>query len=39
LVHQRRGMEPKLLEGFCTEERWADWSAQLDLLDAQGSAA
>jgi putative nucleotidyltransferase with HDIG domain len=39
LVHRRRGSEAQPLEGFCTEERWADWSAELDLLDAQGSPA
>jgi putative nucleotidyltransferase with HDIG domain len=47
LVHQRRardadepdhGLEPTLLRKLGMETRWADWSAQLDLLDAQGSA-
>lgn len=48
LVHQRRaqaspppenGLEPKLLEKLNMETRWADWSAQLGPLDAQGSPA
>jgi putative nucleotidyltransferase with HDIG domain len=48
LVHQRRapassrpegGLEPKLLEKLNMETRWADWSAQLAPLDAQGSPA
>jgi putative nucleotidyltransferase with HDIG domain len=48
LVHQRLadrpqqldgGLEPALLENLGLGTRWADWSAQLDLLDAQGSAA
>jgi putative nucleotidyltransferase with HDIG domain len=48
LVHQRRapassrpegGLEPKMLEKLNMETRWADWSAQLAPLDAQGSPA
>jgi putative nucleotidyltransferase with HDIG domain len=48
LVHQRHtqvspeadgGLEPHLLQKLGMETRWADWSAQLDLLDAQGAAA
>jgi putative nucleotidyltransferase with HDIG domain len=48
LVHQRRaqaspepngGLEPGLWEKLDMKTRWADWSAQLDLLDAQGSPA
>lgn len=48
LVHQRRaqappppehGLEPQLLEKLDMEARWADWSAQLAMLDSQGSPA
>ena len=48
LVHQRHaqgsplpenGLEPKLLETLDMETRWADWSAHLGPIDAQGSPA
>lgn len=48
LVHQRaaqaspqqqNGLEPELLEQLGMQARWADWSAHLGRLDAQGSPA
>jgi putative nucleotidyltransferase with HDIG domain len=33
------GLEPNLLRDLGMETRWADWVAQLELLDAQGSHA
>jgi putative nucleotidyltransferase with HDIG domain len=33
------GVEPRLLQDLGMEARWADWVAQLELLDAQGSPA